>query len=113
MATTGERIREARLRAGLTQTELADKVGLKFSAICKYEKGRVVNLRRETILALAEALNVRPSYLMCADEEDLASAANPDEDIIILSRAAKKMSPADRKKLLDMARVMFDEAFDD
>ena len=38
---------------------------------------------------------------------------NPDEDIVILSRAAKKMSPADRKKLIDMARVMFGEAFDD
>lgn len=111
MATTGERIREARLRAGMTQTELADKVGLKFSAICKYEKGRVVNLRRETLLALSEALNVRPSYLMCADEDD--KPADPDEDIIILSRAAKKMSPENRKKLIEMARVMFDDAFDD
>jgi len=113
MATTGERIKKARLRAGMTQTELADRVGLKFSAISKYENGKVVNLKRETIAALAEALNVRPSYLMCADEEDLASTTNPDEDIILLSRAAKKMSPEDRKKLIDMARLMFDEAFDD
>ena len=38
---------------------------------------------------------------------------DPDEDIVILSRAAKKMSPEDRRKLIEMARVMFDEAFDD
>ena len=37
----------------------------------------------------------------------------PDEDIVILSRAAKKMSPEDRRKLIEMARLMFDEAFDD
>ena len=66
--TTGERIKEARIAAGLTQTELAEKVGLKFSAIHKYESGRVVNLKRETISALAAALNVKPSWLMCMDE---------------------------------------------
>ena len=36
---------------------------------------------------------------------------DPDEDIVILSRAAKKMSPEDRKKLIEMAKVMFDDAF--
>ncbi len=66
---TGERIREARIKAGLTQTELADKVGVKFSAIHKYESGKVVNLKRETIAALAEALDVKPSWLMCMEDE--------------------------------------------
>ena len=33
----------------------------------------------------------------------------PDEDIVLLSRAAKKMSPANRKKLIEMARLMFDD----
>ena len=67
--TTGERIKQARLAAHLTQKELAEKVGLKFSAIHKYETGMVVNLKRETIAALAEALNVKPSWLMCMDDE--------------------------------------------
>jgi transcriptional regulator with XRE-family HTH domain len=39
--------------------------------------------------------------------------AGPDEDVVILSRAAKKMSPEDRKKLIEMAKVMFNEAFED
>lgn len=112
METTGSRIKEARLRAGMTQSELADKVGVKFSAIHKYEKGLVVNLKRETIMALATALDVRPSWLMCADLET-SPDVQPDEDIVILSRAAKKMTPEERKKLLDMARLMFNEAFDD
>ncbi len=67
--TTGERIKQARLAAHLTQKELAEKVGLKFSAIHKYETGMVVNLKRETIAALAVALNVKPSWLMCMDDE--------------------------------------------
>ncbi len=68
--TTGERIKEARLAAHLTQKELAEKVGVKFSAIHKYEAGIVVNLKRETIDALARALNVKPSWLLCLDLDD-------------------------------------------
>lgn len=67
--TIGERIRDARLAAGLTQKELAQKIGVKFSAIAKYESGRVVNLKRETIAALASVLNVRPSWLLCMDDD--------------------------------------------
>lgn len=68
MATIGERIREARLANNMTQSELAAKVGLKFSAIHKYEAGLVVNLKRDTISALASALDVSPSWLMCLDD---------------------------------------------
>lgn len=34
--TTGDRIREARLNKKMTQTELAEKVGVKTAAINKY-----------------------------------------------------------------------------
>lgn len=55
---TGERIRQARKAAGLTQKELAEKVGVKFSAIHKYETEMIINLKRETIAELAKALDV-------------------------------------------------------
>lgn len=71
--TTGERIREARIKAGLTQQELAQKIGVKFSAIHKYESGIVVNLKRETVSALATALGVKPSWLMCMDDDPVPS----------------------------------------
>lgn len=56
----------------MTQTELAEKIGVKFSAIHKYENGLIVNLKRETIDKLALALNVKPSYLMCMEDETTA-----------------------------------------
>lgn len=49
-----------------------------------------------------------PKYLDMVQE-----GPDPDEDIVILSRAAKKMRPEDRKKLIEMARLMFNDAFDD
>lgn len=69
MATTGERIKEARKSRGMTQAELAEKVGVKFAAIHKYEAGLIVNLKRDTIAALAKALDVSPAWLMCVDDD--------------------------------------------
>lgn len=74
--STGERIRMARLRARMTQKELADKIGVKFSAVHKYESGKVVNLKRETIEALAKALDVKPSWLLCMDDENPSDLFN-------------------------------------
>lgn len=79
--TTGERIKDARKSAGLTQTELAEKIGVKYSAIHKYEKGLIVNLKRETIDALSKALDVKPSWLMCIDEEEQQAADTKISDL--------------------------------
>lgn len=79
MSTTGERIKSARKAKGLTQKELADKVGVKYSAIHKYESGLIVNLKRDVIAKLAEVLEVRPSYLLGLDEDILAQVKEESE----------------------------------
>lgn len=76
MANTGERIKSARKACGMTQAELAEKIGVKFSAIHKYESGLVVNLKRDTIAALAKALDVSPAWLMCMDDAPAAPRTN-------------------------------------
>lgn len=55
--TIGENIKKARLAAGLTQKELADKCGIADSAVRKYESGRVVP-KLPMIKKIADALNV-------------------------------------------------------
>lgn len=91
--TMGEKIRQARINAGLTQRELADKVGVKWSAIHKYETGMVVNLKQETIARLSEALGVRPAWLLgYTDEEPVApQITKADEELV----AAFHRAPAD------------------
>lgn len=63
-----ERIKEKRIEAGLTQEELAEKLGLKKSAIAKYENGRVENIKRSVIQKMSDILGCTPSYLMGWDE---------------------------------------------
>ena len=65
-----ERIRERRKALGLTQGDLAQKLGLQTSAVAKYENGRVENIKRSVILKMAQVLECSPSYLMGIDETD-------------------------------------------
>lgn len=64
---TGEIIKFLRISKGLSQEQLGQAIGVKKSAICKYEKGRVENIKRTTLIKLAEALGVRPIDLINDD----------------------------------------------
>lgn len=63
----GKRIRELRLKKGITQEELGKIIGVQKSAILKYESGMVENMKRSSIKTLAEFFGVKPSYLMGLD----------------------------------------------
>ena len=68
MAKIGSRILELRKQAGLTQQELANKIGYKSkSAINKIELG-LRDISQSKIVLFANALNVSPAYLMGIEE---------------------------------------------
>lgn len=61
-----KRIRDRRLAKGITQQELADKIGTSRIYINEIERGKKVP--RATMLArIAKALNVRESYFFVND----------------------------------------------
>ena len=60
----GDRIKEARKKAGLTQVELSERIGVRHSAIHKYETGIVENIPVSKLNKIASALDVTPAYLM-------------------------------------------------
>lgn len=69
MKTIGERIKEARTKKGLSQTELAEKLGYKSrSSVNKIEVGGR-DIPRSQIVKIAEILGVTPSYLMGWEDE--------------------------------------------
>ena len=49
----------ARLAAGLTQEELAERAGISVRAISDIERGRVTRPRRRSLEVIADALNLR------------------------------------------------------
>lgn len=66
-----ENIKDRRLKLGLTQTQLAEKLGYADkSMIAKIEKGQV-DLSQSKIVAFAEALCTTPGELMGWEDDDL------------------------------------------
>lgn len=60
----GKRIRALREAAGMTQTELANKIGTTKQNLYKYESGIITNIPSDKIEAIADIFNVSPDYVM-------------------------------------------------
>ena len=60
----GQRIKELRTLAGLSQEELGGRVGVQRAAINKYEKGTVENIPIKTIEKIANVFDVSPTYIV-------------------------------------------------
>lgn len=86
--TTGELIKAARKKAGLTQKELGAKIGVAYQTLAQWEN----NLRHpkyETINRIAKALGVDTYSIMGFDDasnalfEDMARPPTPDENELL------------------------------
>ena len=67
-------IREARQAAGLTQLELAEKLGVTIGTIGCYERGAGMPTT-DNLFALCDILHIRPADLLRADSEITVSAS--------------------------------------
>jgi repressor LexA len=63
-----DRIKHLRKQAGLTQTELGERLGVKKNAVSKWECGRVEDIPSSKIKAMAELFGVKPSYFIDESE---------------------------------------------
>lgn len=73
---TGTRIKKLRKEKGLTQEQLGNLLGVKKSAIAKYENNRVENLKKETIQKLSDIFEVPASYFLGIEEVNSPIIAN-------------------------------------
>jgi transcriptional regulator with XRE-family HTH domain len=69
-ARLSRRIREARLRTGLTQAALAGRMGVSYQAVQRYEKGRS-GISVDRFLALTAALGVPPATLLPGETDPM------------------------------------------
>lgn len=64
MNTIGERIRLAREKIGMSQVDMADKIGVSKQNLYKYERGLVTNIPSDKIELIGKLTGVSPAYLM-------------------------------------------------
>lgn len=62
--TPGERIKQLRKQHKMTQEQLGQIIGVQKAAIQKYEKGTVQNIKRVSLIKLAEVLETTPEYIL-------------------------------------------------
>lgn len=110
----GKRIRHRRWMIGMTQQQLADKVGIKFQQIQKYETG-MNRVSASRLWDIAHAVDVPVSFFF----EGLHEGAMPqmvegdifaDKEALQLVRAYYAMPEAQRRQIFELARVLSDAA---
>ena len=109
-AHVGKRIRHRRWMIGMTQQQLADKVGIKFQQIQKYETG-MNRVSASRLWGIADALDVSITFFFEGLEVDAEAASRDvaalaDREAMELVRAYSAIPEAQRRKLFDLARVL-------
>lgn len=95
----GQRLRQRRLLLGMTQEQLADKVGVSFQMIQKYEKGSC-RVGASRLMQIAGALKVTPSFFF--DEAPAAEVRKVAEDHVTMD--ADVMN---KKETIDLLKAYY------
>ena len=103
----GDRIREARAAAGLSQRELARGIGVSGGVVTLWERGhRTPNV--DTVCRIAELTFRDPAWLLIDEIHGSYQHRQLLTDEIELLDYYRRMSPKQRQNLLKFVHVSFD-----
>ena len=120
MATIGENIRRYRKLRGLTQEELAKKIGVSTMSIRRYESGDRL-LPEKVLSAIATALNIGVTFLLPPDiywEDEIGEHMEPqtkigrkakEQGVSVEEYIARFVKESNRGNLLDAYNSLNDE----
>jgi transcriptional regulator with XRE-family HTH domain len=100
---------------GMTQQQLADKVGIKFQQIQKYETG-MNRISASRLWDISDALGVPISFFFEGLDQENQIVEEIDGDILadkealMLVRSYYAIPEAQRRRLFDLAKVLSDAA---
>lgn len=114
-AHVGKRIRHRRWMVGMTQQQLAERVGIKFQQIQKYETG-MNRVSASRLWDVADALGVSIAFFFEGLDDAREATARAEGDILAdkealdLVRTYYAIPEEQRRRLFDLARVLSDAA---
>ncbi|NDR57974.1 helix-turn-helix domain-containing protein [Aliiruegeria sabulilitoris] len=106
----GKRIRHRRWMLGMTQQQLAEKVGIKFQQIQKYETG-ANRVSASRLWDISDALNVNITFFFggldsAADSKTPAGDLLADREALELVRSYYAIPENQRRQLFELAKVL-------
>ena len=115
----GKRIRHRRWLIGMTQQQLAEKVGIKFQQIQKYETG-ANRVSASRLWDISDALDVNISFFFEGLQDETAKVVPEkarvpadlmgDKEALDLVRSYYAIPENQRRRLFELARVISDVA---
>lgn len=113
----GKRIRHRRWMVGMTQQQLAEKVGIKFQQIQKYETG-MNRVSASRLWDVAATLSVPVSFFFEGLDKPSSAEAETsvpgdilaDKEALDLVRSYYAIPENQRRRLFELARVLSDAA---
>jgi len=107
----GDRVRELRLARGMDAADLAQAAGISPGYVSLIENNRRRNIPLKTLTSIASALGVTVSDLLPEGIEEQLLVREPKSDYEAedplwhtFLRAAKNLTPDERKEILDYIR---------
>ena len=98
--TMGMRIRECRVKMGMTQEELAEAIYTKKCTISAYETGKI-DIKVSILKDIAKELNTTAGYLMDGDEIGF------DAEVMQVAKIIQEMKNEDvRKVAIEQVRLL-------
>jgi len=91
----GNRIKELRTKLKMTQTDLANKVGLSYIQVGRYETQKS-KPSSEILQKLAATLETTTDYLMIGGSDEVVSAQLTDKELLSQFREVEKLNKEDK-----------------
>ena len=105
----GKRVRHRRWMVGMTQQQLAERVGIKFQQIQKYETG-MNRVSASRLYEIAAALDAPVAHFFEGLDEGAEAAVGSDflsdKEAMELVRSYYAIPENQRRRLFDLARVL-------
>ena len=116
----GDRIRKHRELSGISQTDLAEKIGVSKQTLYKYEKNVITNIPSDKIEEIAKVLNVSESCLMgwenkeielINEEEKGKSLAKliANENMLDAVVKLSKLQPEDKEMVVNLINSLYEK----
>ena len=94
MNSINDIIKERRLQLNMTMLDVAKKAGVSEGTISRWESGDIANMRRDKIVALANALQISPGVIMGWEELPTVRLTEKEELVVRKYRENPQMHEA-------------------
>ena len=104
--TVGKRIKDYRIAAGLTQTELAESVQISKQTLYKYENDIITNIPSDKIELIAKRINATPALLMGWQGDPAASLTPSDAKKVKLDKLYYSLNDEGKDRLIEQGEML-------